>query len=378
MKKIAILGASGSIGTSTLEVLRRHKVKFMLVAFSVYSHKELISDILDEFKDVYLVACKDVNEIQDLVKKYPHVTFVDKKEGLIKVATSNCDTLVSALVGFVGLEPTIKAIEQHKEIALANKETLVAAGEIVMAKAKENNVKIVPIDSEHSAIFQCLEKENTPKSIILTASGGPFFKNSLEELENVSLEQALNHPTWKMGSKITIDSASMFNKAFEIIEAYHLFGLKPEQIKVLIHPQSIVHSMVEFEDGSIKALLSVSDMKGPIAYALAYPTRLDDVMNPLSLDEVYQLEFYKADFERFKPLQLAYQALKEKGIYPTILNAANEEAVKLFLDKKIKFSDIYRIVCKTLANFKNDKDITLEKIYAADQSAREYVRRNYQ
>ena len=319
MKKIAILGASGSIGTSTLEVLRRHKDKFMLVAFNVYSKSEIISEILDEFKDVYLVACKDLNEIKKLIEKYPNVRFVEGKEGLNEVATSNCDVLVSALVGFVGLEPTIKAIKAHKEIALANKETLVAAGQIVMQEAKDNNVKIVPIDSEHSAIFQCLETQNKPKNIILTASGGPFFRKSLEELESVTLEDALHHPTWKMGNKITIDSATMFNKAFEIIEAYYLFNVDISQIKVIIHPQSIVHSMVEFEDGSIKASLGVSDMKVPIAYALSYPNRLDNIANQLSLEDIGKLEFYPASLERFKPLALAYKALNEKGTYPAVL-----------------------------------------------------------
>ena len=224
MKNIAILGASGSIGTSTLEVIKRHQDEFNLVAFSVFSKIDLIEPILQTFKDVKMVAVKSLNEVASLQLKYKNVKFVEKEEGLIDIATLNeVDIVVSALVGFVGLTPTIKAIESGKDIALANKETLVVAGDIIMDLAKKHNVKILPVDSEHSAIFQCLEKDNQVSKIILTASGGPFFKKSLKELENVTLDEALNHPTWKMGSKITIDSATMFNKAFEIIEASHLF-----------------------------------------------------------------------------------------------------------------------------------------------------------
>ena len=377
MKKIAILGASGSIGTSTLEVIRRHKDKFSLVAFSVYNRHEIVSSLLEEFNTIEVVCVKDLNDIKDLIKKYPKVSFKEKEEGLIDVALSSCDILVSALVGFVGLIPTIKAIENHKDIALANKETLVAAGEIVIQKAKENNVKILPVDSEHSAIFQCLE-DNEISNIILTASGGPFFRHTLQDLKNVTLKEALNHPTWKMGSKITIDSATMFNKAFEIIEAYHLFNVSSEQIKVLIHPQSIVHSMVEFKDCSIKAQLGVSDMKIPIAYALSYPTRLDNISTQLNLQDICKLEFYKADEERFIPLKLAYKALKEKGTFPCVLNAANEEAVNLFLNEKIQFHEIFEIVNNTIKAHKNKKGtLTLDDIVKADSWARDYVRRNY-
>lgn len=377
MKKIAILGASGSIGTSTLEVIRRHKDKFELVAFSVFSKVEMISKILKEFDKVSVVAVKSLKSIGNIIKQYPNINFYEGEEGLNKVATSCCDVLVSALVGFVGLKPTLLAIKHKKEIALANKETLVAAGDIVMQQAKKYNVNIIPIDSEHSAIFQCLEEKNNIKKIILTASGGPFFKKSLSELENVSLQEALNHPTWKMGNKITIDSATMFNKAFEIIEASHLFSLNEKQIEVLIHPQSIVHSLVEFNDGCLKAQLGVSDMKLPIAYALSYPFRLDNISDTLKLEDVGKLEFYKADLERFIPLKLAYKAIKEKGTYPCVINASNEEAVKLFLDKKIKFNEIYEIVLKTLKAHENKLDATLQDILKADKWAREYVRRNY-
>ena len=378
MKKIAILGASGSIGTNTLEVIRKNKDKFDLVSFSVYSKIEFIDKILSEFNNVNTVGVKSLDEIKDLIIKYPNVSFYEKEEGLNKVASSNCDVLVNALVGFAGLIPTITAIKNKKEIALANKETLVVAGELVNKLAKENNVKIVPIDSEHSAIFQCLEKDNEINKVIITASGGPFFKKTLDELKDVTKEEALNHPTWNMGQKITIDSATMFNKAFEIIEAHYLFDVDASQIDVLIHPQSIVHSMVEFKDGSIKAHLAVSDMKIPIAYALTYPNRLNNVAKNLHLEDIYKLEFYKVDLERFYPIKLAYNALKEKGLYPCVLNAANEEAVSLFLNDKIKFYEIIKIVDETLKAFDNTKkDITIEKILAADKWAREYVRRTY-
>lgn len=378
MKNIAILGASGSIGTSTLEVIKRHQDEFNLVAFSVFNKIDLIEPILQTFKGVKMVAVKSLDEVASLQLKYMNVKFVEKEEGLINIATLNeVDIVVSALVGFVGLTPTIKAIESGKDIALANKETLVVAGDIIMDLAYKHNVKILPIDSEHSAIFQCLEKDNQVNKIILTASGGPFFKKSLKELENVTLEEALNHPTWKMGSKITIDSATMFNKAFEIIEASHLFNLNASQIEVIIHPQSIIHSIVEFNDGAQKAQMGVSDMKVPIAYALSYPRRLNNIAKSLSLKEVSKLEFYEADLNRFEPLALAYKALKEKGTYPTVLNAANEEAVSLFLNQKIKFSDILSIVKQTLNAHNNDKEVTLHKIYEADTWARNYVRRNF-
>lgn len=377
MKNISILGVSGSIGSQTLSVIRNHLDKYRLVSFSVYSKIDIIEDLLNEFKDVKLVCVRSLQEVSDLVNKYPSVTFVEGNFGLNEIASYPCDLLINALVGFVGLLPTISAIKAKNNVALANKETLVAAGEIVMKLAKENDVKIIPIDSEHSAIFQCLEESNEVSKIILTASGGPFFKKSEEELKHVTLKQALNHPTWKMGSKITIDSATMFNKAFEIIEAHHLFNLDASQIEVIIHPQSIVHSLVEFKDCSLKAHLAISDMKIPIAYAMSYPIRLDNISKSLRLDEIGKLEFYKVDENVFKPISLAYKAIKEKGTYPCVLNAANEEAVNLFLNEKIKFHEIYEIVNKTLLAHNNDLDVTLKKIVDADLWAREYVRRNF-
>lgn len=378
MKKIAILGASGSIGQNTIEVIRRHPNEFVLVSFSVYKQIELIEPLLNEFKSVNVVGVKSLEEIKDLINKYPNVSFYEKDLGLNKVATSSCDILVNALVGFVGLKPTLDAIDAKKTIALANKETLVVAGELIKRKAIENAVDIIPIDSEHSAIYQCLEKNSKVNKIILTASGGPFFKKSLDEIKNVSKEEALNHPTWKMGRKISIDSATMFNKAFEIIEAYHLFNVAENQIQVLIHPQSIVHSMVEFVDGSIKAQLAVSDMKIPISYALTNGRRLENTSDFLSLSSVGKLEFYEADLNRFVPLKLAYQALINNGTYPCVLNAANEVAVELFLNDKIKFYQIVDVVIKTLSAHENEKGVlTYEKIVKADSWARNFARRIY-
>ena len=374
MKKIAILGASGSIGQSCIEVIRKHPSSFSLVAMSVYTQIDLLPSLLNEFQDLQIVAVKDLMSIPSYILKYPHIKFVEGDKGLVEVATSSCDLVVNALVGFVGLIPTIQAILNHKEIALANKETLVAGGEVVMRLAKENQVHIYPIDSEHSAIFQCMEKNEIHK-IILTASGGPFYQKSLEEVENVSIHQALNHPNWKMGAKITIDSATMFNKAFEMIEARWLFDLSSDQIEVAIHPQSIIHSMVEYQDGAILAQLGTPDMKIPIAYALNYPQRLNHVSSFLNLKQMQNLNFYPVDNHRFEPIQLAYQALKEKGTYATVMNAANEEAVQFFLQEKISFGAITRFVKATLKAHHNDQQVTLEKIIAADQWARDYIRR---
>ena len=371
MKKIAILGASGSIGTSTLNVIRNHSDKFELVAFSVYNNISKIALILDEFKTVKLVSVKSLDEIKDLTCKYSDVKFVEKEEGLLEVSSIECDIVVNGLVGFVGLLPTLKAIESKNDVALANKETLVAAGSLVMKKAKENNVKIIPVDSEHSAIYQCLE-DNKINSIILTASGGPFYKKSKEELMGVSVEEALNHPTWKMGAKISIDSATMFNKAFEIIEASHLFNLDGNKIEVIIHLQSVIHSMIEFNDGVIFAQMGVSDMRVPIKYALEYPNHTHhDLFQNLDLTKIKTLNFEEVSFDRYPLVKCAIEAVKKGGITATILNAANEAAVKLFLEDKIKFIDIEKIIMETLENPKylvfNNGDLTISKILMVNE-----------
>jgi len=281
MKKIAILGVSGSIGQSTIEVLKKHREQFTLVGISVYHNIDCLNDLLQDFLTIEVVGVKSLLDVQSYILNYPHVKFIEGEKGLESVATCHCDLVLNALVGFVGLKPTIQAIQAHKDIALANKETLVAGGELITQLIKEYGVHLYPVDSEHSAIFQCLEKNN-PHKIILTASGGPFYQKTLNEIQNVSIKEALAHPNWKMGKKITIDSATMMNKAFEIIEAKWLFDLKEDEIEVVIHPQSIIHSMVEFKDGAIKAQLGTPDMKVPIAYALSYPKRLDNITSFLS------------------------------------------------------------------------------------------------
>ncbi len=375
MKKIAILGASGSIGKTTIQIIKEHQEEFKLVAVSVYSNITYLKELLSEFKTIEVVGVKDLKEVEKYILDYPNVLFYEGNDGLNKVATSNCDLLVNALVGFVGLVPTIEAIKAKIDIALANKETLVVAGKLVTKLAKENNVKIYPIDSEHSAIFQCLESENPIKKVILTASGGPFLNKSFKELETVTVEDALNHPNWKMGKKITIDSATLMNKAFEIVEAKWLFDLKPNQIEVVIHPQSKIHSMVEFRDGSIKAQLGISSMKIPVSYALTYPKRLDDVCESISFTSHLTFDFYPVDTNRFEVIKLAYYGLLKQGTYFAIMNASNEVAVEKFLNKEISFVRIIEIVKETLKAIPIDDEVTLESIIEADKKARVYARR---
>ena len=322
-----------------------------------------------------MVGVKDLKEVEKYILDYPNVLFYEGNDGLNKVATSNCDLLVNALVGFVGLVPTVEAIKAKIDIALANKETLVVAGKLVTKLAKENNVKIYPIDSEHSAIFQCLESENPIKKVILTASGGPFLNKSFKELETVTVEDALNHPNWKMGKKITIDSATLMNKAFEIVEAKWLFDLKPNQIEVVIHPQSKIHSMVEFRDGSIKTQLGISSMKIPVSYALTYPKRLDDVCESILFTSHLTFDFYPVDTNRFEAIKLAYDGLLKQGTYFAIMNASNEVAVEKFLNKEISFVRIIEIVKETIKAIPIDEEVTLESIIEADKKARVYARR---
>lgn len=375
MKKIAILGASGSIGKTTIQIIKEHQEEFKLVAVSVYSNIIYLKELLSEFKTIEVVGVRDLKEVEKYILDYPNVLFYEGNDGLNKVATSNCDLLVNALVGFVGLVPTIEAIKAKIDIALANKETLVVAGKLVTKLAKENNVKIYPIDSEHSAIFQCLESENPIKKVILTASGGPFLNKSFKELETVTVEDALNHPNWKMGKKITIDSATLMNKAFEIVEAKWLFDLKPNQIEVVIHPQSKIHSMVEFRDGSIKAQLGISSMKIPVSYALTYPKRLDDVCESISFTSHLTFDFYPVDTNRFEVIKLAYYGLLKQGTYFAIMNASNEVSVEKFLNKEISFVRIIEIVKETLKAIPIDDEVTLESIIEADKKARVYARR---
>lgn len=344
MKKISILGATGSIGTQAIEVLKSNRDQFKLVSLSAGRNIDKLREILNSV-DPELVSVMDDKDRATLESEFPAITFVSGESGLDAIAGDDSDMLLTAIMGSVGLGPTLKAIDNGKDIALANKETLVAAGGLVMDAAKKNNVNIIPVDSEHSAIFQCLrgEKNSEIKQLIITASGGSFRDLTRTELDNVTLADALNHPNWSMGQKITIDSATMMNKGLEVIEAKWLFDLDIDQISTLLHKESTIHSMVEFVDNSIIAQLGNSDMKLPIQFAFSHPDRLQ-MNNPLDLDKMSQLNFKPMDFERFKMLELAYEAIRIGGTMPAVMNAANEYAVDRFLKGEISFLDIEKIV----------------------------------
>lgn len=366
MKIISILGVSGSIGAQAIDVLRNHKDKFQLGAISVGRNINYLEEILEEFNPP-LVSVIEESDYLNLKQKYPEIEFTYGDEGLIDVATYKTDLLLTAVMGSVGLIPTIKAIESGTDIALANKETLVTAGSQVMKKAKEYNVKIIPVDSEHSAIYQCLngEKLSAIKNIIITASGGSFRDLTREELKSVTLKDALNHPNWSMGKKITIDSATMMNKGLEVIEAKHLFDLEITQIKTLLHRESIIHSMVEFVDNSIMAQIGNSDMRTAIQYAFSYPERIYKD-NPLNFDTISTLNFKPMDLERFKMLKFAYDALEISGTMPAVMNAANEFAVAEFLNGKIEFLEIEDIVESRMNQHKVIQNPDLETILYYD------------
>ncbi len=373
---ISILGSTGSIGKNTLEVVREHPDNFRVVALAAGNNvDEMIRQAIQFQPEIVSMSSKEAadrvsRELPDSIK----VFWGD--EGLMQVATHPDATYVSsALVGSRGLKPTLAAIEAGKRIGLANKETLVTAGHLVMEQASKYGVPILPVDSEHSAIFQCLNGENVQdvSKIILTASGGAFRDFSRDELATVTPEMALQHPNWAMGAKITIDTATMMNKGLEVIEAHWLFAFSFEQIKVIIHPQSIIHSMVEFQDKAVMAQLGTPDMKVPIQYALSYPERLSLSMPPLSLSELKQLTFYDPDFTRFPCLQMCFDAGKIGGTMPTVLNAANEVAVEKFLNKTIPFLGIETTIEKTLAAHSSIQNPTIEEIEVVDQWARQFA-----
>jgi len=376
MKKITILGSTGSIGTQSLEVIRNNPERFKVEALTCGANAELLAEQIKEFRPALAVTGSEEDALR-LSKEFPGTEFAWGREGLIAAATGSCDMVLNSLMGMRGLEPTYHAIKAGKDIALANKETLVAGGQLVMDAVAEHGVKMLPVDSEHSAIFQCLEgNEGRPvKKILLTASGGPFRGYSLEELEKVTLEQALKHPKWTMGAKITIDSATMMNKGLEVIEAKWLFGVEADDIQILVHPQSIVHSAVEFMDTSVIAQLGVPDMKIPISLALGYPDRL--ASNDPSLDFFGQganLTFEKPDPEVFKCIRLAYDAIKAGGSYPAALNGANEVLVDLFLKKQIRFIDIQNTLERILADHKAQYNLSLEDVLEIDSRVRQSVK----
>lgn len=376
MKQIILLGASGSIGEQTLDVIRSHPEMFELVAFSVRSRLAAAYKILDEFK-VRAICVKDEQDADEIRKKYPHLDIHIGDQGLLELAALPYgDTLVNALVGFVGLLPTLKAIECRKNIALANKETLIVGGKFVKAALREYGVSLKPIDSEHSAIFQCLQgnEHGSVEKLIITASGGSFRDRSRDQLQGVTVNEALSHPNWSMGAKITIDSATMMNKGFEVIEAHYLFDIDYDKIEVLLHRESIVHSLVQYCDHALMAQLGTADMRLPIQYALTHPARLP-LMNSeiLNLAEVGALHFEKADFDRYPLLGLAYKAGRLEGNACAIMNAANEEAVALFLAGKITFLDIETYVFKAVESIEFIENATLEDIIRSDAAARAFV-----
>ena len=386
MKNISILGATGSIGTQTLDVIRNSNEEINLIGITANSSVDKIKEIVKEFKPKY-IAMMDENSgniIEEFCnKEYPDIQVFKGINGLIKVATlDEIDTVVTSVVGMIGLKPTMAAIEAKKDIALANKETLVVAGELVMNKAKENNVKILPVDSEHSAIFQSLSgyKNKDINKILLTASGGPFRGKTIEELKDVTVKEALKHPKWNMGQKISIDSATLMNKGLEVIEAHFLFDCDYDNIEVIVHPQSIIHSMVEYKDASVIAQLGSPDMRLPIQYALNYPERKGMIAKPVNFYELGALTFEKPDLETFKCLRFAYEAGKIGGLAPTILNGANEEAVALLLKEKIKFLQIAEIIEECMSVFKENyyDELTLDNIIELDKKVREYIRTKWE
>ena len=372
MKKISLLGSTGSIGTQCLDIIRENRDKYQVVALACGSNVDLLSEQIEEFSPV-LAAVADEKAAQELQKNYPGTEILWGRQGLIDVACADCDMVVNGLMGIRGMEPTYHAIMSGKDVALANKETLVAGGEIIMKAAYEKAIKLLPVDSEHSAIFQCLEgnKGRNINRILLTASGGPFRGFSKEELEHVTMEQALKHPNWSMGKKITIDSATMMNKGLEVIEAKWLFDVDVEKIEILVHPQSILHSAVEFEDKSIIGQMGLADMRIPISFALCYPDRLPSKEPGLDFfSQGARMTFEKPDTEVFKCIKLAYESSKAGGTYPVTLNGANETLVELFLKKKIKFTDIQNILERILEAHSPAYNLDLEGIMEADRKAR--------
>lgn len=379
-KNLVILGSTGSIGTQTLEIVRMHE-GFSVLALAAYKNVTLIEKQIREFNPKYAVIW-DEDAYLDLKTRVSdtQVTVLKGMEGLITISSlPEADMVVTALVGMIGIQPTIAAIKAGKTIALANKETLVTAGHIIMPLAKEYNVPILPVDSEHSAIFQSMNGENrgTVSKILLTASGGPFRGRTYDELKGMTVEDALKHPNWSMGRKITIDSASLVNKGLEVIEAKWLFDVEATDVQVLIHPQSIVHSMVEYRDGAIIGQLGVPDMKLPIQYAMFYPDRKPMQDNRVDFFKIRSLEFYEPDIETFKGLKFAYNAIAKGGAMPTVFNAANEMAVARFLDKKIGFTEIYDYIETAMNGIKNIDNPSVEDILNTEAATYDLLRSKY-
>lgn len=380
MKTISILGSTGSIGRQALEVIDGLSGKFNIHALCAGNNIELLKEQIKKYNPKK-VCVKNAEDVKDLQSKFPNIEFFFGDEGLIEIAQDGTNELVLiAVSGIAGLYPTLAAINTGTDIALANKETLVVAGEIVMQRAKQKGVKIIPVDSEHSAIFQCI-KGNTwdfsqVKKLILTASGGPFKDKSPEEIANATVKEALSHPRWDMGKKITIDSSTLMNKGLEVIEAHHLFEIKYDDIEVVIHPQSIMHGAVEYKDGSVLTQMGLPSMHIPIQYALCYPEKSEGIKtNSFDFTQVQNLTFEKPDFEKFPCLKLAYEAGKKGGILPATLNGANEALVEAFLEEKISLCNIPKFIEKVLSKCQNIKNPTLSDVIEADSKAREEIKK---
>ncbi|MCM1339104.1 MAG: 1-deoxy-D-xylulose-5-phosphate reductoisomerase [Muribaculaceae bacterium] len=372
-RKISILGSTGSIGTQALEVIEKLQDKFEIIALSGGNNIELLKQQALKFHPKYICANKEI--------KIDGIKTLHGAEGLEEICSDKeNDIILVAVSGKIGLKPTLKAIENGTDIALANKETLVMAGDIVMPAAKKHGVKIIPVDSEHCAIHQCIKDIAQVEKLIITASGGPFLHKSLNEIKNATVEQALAHPRWNMGKKITVDSATLMNKGLEVIEAHHLFNMPYDKIDVIVHPQSIVHSAIEYKDGSVIAQLGLPSMHIPIQYAITYPERLEGIKSKsFSFSEIARLDFEKPDFEKFPTINMAYHAGKQGGSATVCLNAANEEAVFAFLEGKIKLYDIYTITEKMMTTHSIIKTPTIDETFEIDNEIRiktkEYIKR---
>jgi len=374
MKNISVLGSTGSIGRSSLEVIDKFSHRFKVVGLTAGRNTQLLEKQVEKFRPK-IVSLERKEEAENLRRKFRgksiKVTFA--QEGAEEVASfPENDIVISAITGIDGLRPTLAAVQEGKKVALANKESMVVAGPLIQDMILKFGAQLIPVDSEHSGVFQCLAKEEMEnvKKVILTASGGPFFSKSSSEMNDITLEEALNHPRWKMGKKVTIDSATLMNKGLELIEARWLFGLEPRQLGILIHPQSIVHSLVEMSDGSVLAQLSPTDMKLPIQYALTYPERENSLLPSLDLSEIKALEFHEVNVEKFPIIKLARMALEEGDSFPIALNAANEVVVLAFLEQRIKFMDISDVVTEIVENHKKRKAQSLEDIFDVDRETR--------
>lgn len=375
MKNVAIFGSTGSIGESTLNVIRENKELFNVVTLVAGKNINKLIEQIEEFKpkNVYIIDKENAEKLKELYKNINVFYGEDGMEEISKLV--DYDISISALVGIAGLKPTYNMIKNGKTVALANKEVLVAGGELIMKTARDNNAKLLTVDSEHSAIMQCLngEENNQIDKILLTASGGPFFDKEITD--DITVEQALNHPTWSMGPKVTIDSSTMMNKGFEIIEAKWLFDVEPDQIEVVVHRKSLVHSMVQFKDGTIMANIGPKSMQIPIAYALNYPNRLQNNIEKLDLFEIVDLKFEKPDLNKFKCLKLAYEAIKKGHSYQVVLNAANEVLVDSFLKKKIKYTMIPNGIEKIMNMYEPRKLGTIDEILSFDKEVREKTKK---